>query len=391
MNTNDYRLKAYASAAKTSSSTKDPSTSVGVAKSLDTAVNAIKNGGLLKVPRGQDSAVGAEVGKESVHRRVAKFLLLIGSDEAASVLKFLPQEDVEKIIPQLATIRSVDPVEAEEIFAEFRDLVENKREGGGENTALNILEKAFGPGKAQELMGRVEKQIELEHPFTCLKEKTAEEILSILKGESGQVISIVLSHLEPKKAAAVINIMGAEQKKDTVLRLAKMQKIAPEVISAIDKTIRQKVSAQPKDDSVHIDGKGALLQILRKMDLGAEREILDGIEKFDPNLREDLQTNLFTIEDIINCDDRYLQEKLREMSDKDIAYLIADKNDAFQKKIFSNVSTGRGDVILEEEAAAKPMLKKDVDEITKAFLESLRAAYQNGSLRIIGRDEEEYV
>lgn len=354
----------------------------GADEKLDSAVTAIKNGGLLKVAREASSE------KDSVHRRVAKFLLLIGTDEAAEVLKFLPQEDIEKIIPQLATIRSVPSDEAEEILAEFHSLTEKKIEAVGEDVALDILEKAFGAGKAQELFERVEKKIEVEHPFTCLKEKSPGDVLSILKGESAQVVSIVLSHLEPKKAAAIINLMDSEQKKEIVLRLAKMQKISPEVISAIDNTIRKKVSARPADDSLAIDGKGALVQILKRMDLGAEKEILDDLERFDPALKADLQKSLFTADDVANCDDRFLQEKLRGMSDKEIAFLIADKSDAFRKKIFVNVSVGRGDRILEEESASKPMIRRDVEAITKTFLESLRAAWQNGSLRVLGRDEE---
>lgn len=349
---------------------------------LDSAITAIKNGGLLKVGRETSDE------KDSVHRRVAKFLLLIGTDEAAEVLKFLPQDDIEKIIPQLATIRSVSSEEAEEILSEFHSLVEKKVEAVGEDAALDILEKAFGPGKAQALFERVEKKIEAEHPFSCLKEKSPEDVLSILKGESAQVVSIVVSHLEPKKAAAIISLMDSEQKKEIVLRLAKMQKISPEVISAIDNTIRKKVSARPADDSLAIDGKGALVQILRRMDLGAEKEILNDLERFDPALKADLQKSLFTADDVVNCDDRFLQEKLRGMSDKEIAFLIADKNDAFRKKIFANVSVGRGDRILEEESAAKPMIKRDVEAVTKTFLESLRAAWQNGSLRVLGRDEE---
>ena len=349
---------------------------------LDSTITAIKNGGLLKVGR------EALDEKDSVYKRVAKFLLLIGSDEAAEVLKFLPQDDIEKIIPQLATIRSVSSDEAEEILSEFHSLAQKKIEAGGEDAALDILEKAFGTSKAQALLERVEKKIKVEHPFSCLKEKTPEEIRSILEGENAQVVSVVLSHLEPKKAAGIINLMDSEQKSEIVLRLARMQKIAPEVISAIDNTIRKKVSARPADDSLAIDGKGALVQILRRMDFGAEKEILADIERFDPALKSDLQKNLFTADDVVNCDDRFLQEKLRTMEDKEIAFLIADKDEPFRKKIFANVSVGRGDRILEEESASKPMMKRDVETVTKSFLESLRAAWQNGSLRVLGRDEE---
>ena len=168
MNKNDYRLRAYS--AQASDSEKKYS------EELDAKTFALKSGGLLKVPRDESQLVKDKAGGDSVYRRVAKFLLLIGSDQAAEVFKHLPQSDVEKIIPEITTIRSVGEDEAAAIFEEFRELVEIKKENGGEATAFNILEKAFGAGKAGNLMKKVEAQLDAAHPFTYLKEKTNEEI-----------------------------------------------------------------------------------------------------------------------------------------------------------------------------------------------------------------------
>ena len=302
MNGNDYRLRAYAAQANNYDNKKQDK------KELDAAANALKQGGLLKIPRDEQKPAAQGQGGDSVYRRVAKFLLLIGSDQAAEVFKHLPQSDVEKIIPEITTIRSVGEDEAAAIFEEFRSLVEVKKENGGEATAFNILEKAFGAGKAGNLMKKVEAQLDAAHPFTYLKEKTNEEILALIKGESAQVTAIVLSYLEPKVAAGLINSMEAAQKKEVVLRLAKMQKVSPDVIQAIDKTIHEKASKQIRDDSLRIDGRGALAQILKRMDSGAEQEILDNLERTDPELSRDLQQHLFTLEDVVNADDKYLQK-----------------------------------------------------------------------------------
>ena len=285
MDKNDYRLRAYQTQANTNFTKRAGEDNYST--ELDAATSAIKKGGLLKVPfADKDGGQGAQK-VDSVYRRVAKFLLLIGSDQAAEVFKHLPQADVEKIIPEITTIRSVGEDEAAAIFEEFRSLVEVKKENGGEATAFNILEKAFGAGKAGNLMKKVEAQLDAAHPFTYLKEKTNEEIMALIKGESAQVTAIVLSYLEPKVAASLINSMEASQKKEVVLRLAKMQKVSPDVIQAIDKTIHEKASKQIRDDSLRIDGRGALAQILKRMDSGAEQEILDNLERTDPELSHD--------------------------------------------------------------------------------------------------------
>jgi flagellar motor switch protein FliG len=92
---------------------------------------------------------------------------------------------------------------------------------------------------------------------------------------------------------------------------------------------------------------------------------------------------------VINADDRYLQEFLHKMSDKDIAILISDKNLEFRGKILSNVSSGRGMNIVDEENLIKPLRKADVDAATKDFYAKLRHAFEKGDLYIKGRSEED--
>ena len=79
------------------------------------------------------------------------------------------------------------------------------------------------------------------------------------------------------------------------------------------------------------------------------------------------------------------------MSEKEIAYLITGKKEAFRKKILYNVSKGRGDTVLEEEQLAKPMSKRDCDDVSGKFLGAMRSAYEAGKFKIDGRDDGEYV
>lgn len=350
---------------------------------VKTAAEALTHGGLLKVP-------APEKGKEDVYRRVAKFLILIGVDQAALVLKHLTQEETEKIIPEITATRSIDPDEANEILEEFNSLVERVREGGGSHTAQLILEKAFGKQRAQDLMNHLNVEEE-QKPFVYLADKQPEQILALLKDEANSVRALVFSYLPPQKAADVINRLNDSDKKEVILNLAKSKKVLPEVIKSVDKTIHEKSLAQVEVKTNTIDGKSILAEILKKMDFKSEQDILSTIKDDNPELGEELQEKLFTVEDVLNSDDRFIQNYLRELTDVEIAYLIGDKDNNFRSKIFHNMSIGRADAVLEEEAVHKPMLKKDCNEITQRFFAHLRHAWEDGELMIKGRDDDEYV
>lgn len=365
--------------------TSSPFSSADAARAAANVAETISRRGFVKVQANPSTAGG-----ESVYRRVAKFLLLVGVDEASKILPHLPQEQVEKIIPEIATIRNVEPDEATVILAEFAELSSKEREGGGINTAKNILEQAFGQEKADEMLKNAVPFADGE-PFEYLQEFDGERLFYLLKDESAPVRAIVLSKLKPVKAADVINRMSPEDKKDTVFRLAKLTAVSPDILSRIDHAMHEKAEKIKTNATNSMDGRGALAEILKRMSVDAEKGILSTLQETDPDLSTDLKERLFTMDDVLNADDKFIQTQLRVMSDTDVAYLIAGKSDAFRTKILSDVSKGRGDMILEEEQIKKPMRKSDCDEVTNRFIGSLRRAWENGTLVISGRDEEQYV
>ncbi len=392
-------LHAGATAKKTAAAPLDESTARTAASQkpsfIKTTVSheAVKDAasvftahGLVKVPEKPRE----EDGRENVYRRVAKFLLLIGENEAAKILPHLTDEQIERIIPEIASIRHVDKDEAEVILAEFQSLVQKSREDGGVDTARTILEKAFGADKAESMLSKA-MPFKGAKPFEYLAEADSDRVLQLLKDEGGAVRSLVLSYLNPKVSAAVIQSLPPDEKKDVIVRLARLKELNPEVVRRVDEAMKEKMDSLATEKSDRIDGRSALAQILKKMPLGAEEEILGNLSAQDPDLGADLRNRLFTEEDIINADNRFVAETLHGMDNVEIALLIAGKDDAFRKKILSNVSQNRAGLILDEEDARKPLLRRDCEKITALFFATLRRAWEDGTLIIKGRDEDVYI
>ncbi|WP_294429575.1 flagellar motor switch protein FliG [uncultured Treponema sp.] len=355
-------------------------------ESAKIAAKALTSGGLIKVPEQPKE----KDGRENIYRRVAKFLLLIGVDEAAKILPHLSDEQTEKIIPEIASIRYVEPEEAKEILEEFQGLVKKAREEGGVDTARAILEKAFGTHKASVILEKTASQISGK-PFEYLEGSDSDRVSLLLKDESNAVKALVLSYLNPKISAQVINSLETSDKKDVIMRLAKLTKISPEIVQRVDKALQEKMNHLATSKSDSIDGKSVLAQILKRMSPEAEEGILNNLADGDPELGEDLRELLFTSEDIINADDRFIQDKLHNMDEEEIAYLIATKEEKFREKILGNVSENRRKSILETENFLHPMRKSDCDKATAQFFSSLRRAHEEGKLYIKGRDDELYV
>lgn len=353
---------------------------------LNAASDALVSGGLLKVPVSKKEADG----RDSVYRRVAKFLLIIGVDEAAKILPHLTEEQTEKIIPEIASIRSVSPEETRQILEEFETLLKNAREGGGIDTAREILRKAYGEKKAKELIDK-SVPFPLEKPFEYLNDIDNERINLLLKEESVQVKALILSHLNPKKAASVINLMDSKEKSEVAFRLLKLEPVSPEVIKNLDEVLHKKVLLQNSQRTNSLDGKKILAEILKKMSFSTENSILSKISTEEPSLANDLRERLFTVDDVVNSDDRFVQETLMMYSNYEIACLVYKREEKFTKKIFQCISQGRVSQVQEEFNINQTFLKSECDKIYSKFLNTLRNAFEEGKLFIKNRTDDVYI
>ena len=353
---------------------------------LNAASDALISGGLLKVPVSKKEADG----RDSVYRRVAKFLLIIGVDEAAKILPHLTEEQTEKIIPEIASIRSVSPEETSQILEEFESLLKTAREGGGIDTAREILKKAYGEKKAKELIDK-SVPFPLEKPFEYLNDIDKERINLLLKEESVQVKALVLSRLNPKKAASVINLMDSKEKSEVAFRLLKLEPVSPEVIKSLDEALHKKLLLQNSQKTNSIDGKNVLAEILKKMSFSTENSILSKISSEEPSLANDLRERLFTVDDVVNSDDRFIQETLMMYSNYEIACLVYKRDENFTKKIFQCISQGRISQVQDELNINQAFSKSECDKIYSKFLNTLRNSFEEGKLFIKNRTDDVYV
>lgn len=396
MKLSDYSVNAYKkNSGESLKETMADSDSFGVVldiKGAGKTVNAAAISGetLLKEVKEKNGLLKVPEQKDSVYRRVAKFLMIIGVDEAAKILPHLSQEQTEKVISEFSTIKKIEKQEASLILEEFQSLIIRARENGGVNTARAILEKAFGEDKAEKL---IDKAVPFKNgrPFSYLEQADSDKLTALLKDESPALQALVCSYLKPESAASFIKNLNDSQKKDIILRLAKLEKTSPDVVAGIDEVLEKKFNSLAVEKADSLDGRNILAQILKKMDSASEEKIITSLSDKDPELGNDLRQRLFTLEDVLNADDRFIQNKLKDYSDRDIACLIAGKSAGFREKILFNVSSVRRKDIELEEERCRPFLKSDVEKTTSLFFCSLRRAWEEGKLIIKGRDDELYV
>ena len=124
-----------------------------------------------------------------------------------------------------------------------------------------------------------------------------QQLAKFIHNEHPQTIALVLSHLNPTQAAALLVSLPAEMRADIALRMANLDQISPEIIAKIATVIDQKLKALGEFSRESYGGVRAVSEMFNRLDSDRAEEILDKIEQRRPNLVETIRHLMFVFED----------------------------------------------------------------------------------------------
>jgi flagellar motor switch protein FliG len=321
---------------------------------------------------------------------IAKYLVLIGKEEAANILRHLSQEEVESIAKEIAHIQYISPEEARVVLERFHGLVKTgMRSAGGLDTARSLLVNAFGEEKGGQLLRQALPEVH-EPFFAFLLDLEPVQVAALLRSESVAVKCIVLAYVPPQSAAAILKALPKDEQKQLILRLSKMQKVEREVLVRIEQALKERARDIGKTESAEIDGSSNLAAIMRHLDPSLEQQLLGVLESEAPEVVETIRERLFTIDTLLLIEDRDLQKVLQTMENREVALILKGKSDEIRRKILTNVSDNRAAQIGEDYQNLGPQPRREVDDATRAFITHLRQLEQDGKI-VVKRDEDVYI
>jgi len=353
------------------------------------AENRVPSG--IQVPDGLLKQVAPGAAASMGLTKVAHFLMLVGKEQAATILKHLSEEEVELIARTIATTPRLDPEESRRILEEFGGGAALLRvpQKGGPDFAERLLQQTFGEQEGGRLFRRIVPDRRGRY-FQFLSDLDAAQMRILLKGESVPVVSLVLAKVKPLQAARVLGHLEPEMRTRVVRWMARMSRVDHEVVLRVEETLREKIRTQGKVVSNEIDGRAALAAILRTMNFSGEADILRSLQEEDPELYAQIKDQLFTSDSLVYIDDADLQRVLRDFDNHQIALFLKGKTDEIRSRILMNVSERRRTLIADDYRDLGAVRKADVAEAEEAFLGHLRQLEEEGKL-VVRRPDEEYI
>lgn len=306
--------------------------------------------------------------------KAAIFLISLGPEFSANVIKQLPDSDIQKLTLEIANVSKVKPEVKKEVYREFKEINQAREYilDGGFEYARQILNKALGTKRAVEILESIREASRNLRPMAIARRTDPQQLLSAIIHEHPQTIALILCHLEPDKAATIISSLPKQLQTDVARRIATMNKTSPTMIQEVEKTLEKQLENIISTEYEAIGGVQAVVDILTQVDRGTEKNILSDLENYDPQLAEKIRENMFVFEDIVNLDNVAIQRIIREVDMKDLALAIKGSSDELARLIFQNMSKSAGENLQEEIEFLGPVRLSEIEKAQQRIVSVIR-------------------
>ncbi len=306
-------------------------------------------------------------------QKAAILLIALGPEKSASIFKHLKEDEIEELTLEIANTRSVSPQTKESVLNEFYQvcLAQQYIAEGGIGYAKELLDKALGSDKAQEVITKLTASLQVR-PFEFVRKTDPSQVLNFIQDEHPQTIAMILSYLSPAQSAMILGALTPEKQADVAKRIAKMDRTSPDVIKEVERVLERKLSSLLNQDYTIVGGVDAIVGILNTVDRGTEKHIMESLEIEEPELADEIRKKMFVFEDILLLDDRAIQRVLRDVDNNDLAVALKGANEEVQNVIFKNLSKRLAAMIREDMEFMGPVRMKDVEEAQQKIVGIIR-------------------
>jgi len=322
--------------------------------------------------------------KLSRQQKLAVFLICIGPEAAAEVLKQFDDPEIEMLCREMSTFPMIPEAVQKQALEEFSSIVATSVGSalGGLPFAQRTLEIAKGDYKANSIIGRVGPVGTSVEVIKDISEMEGRQIFNLIKHEQPQTISFVLSYLEPAKAGEVFALLSPDLREEVIERLGIIESTSLDLVGKIVRSLGKHFDTKVRPAFHHSGGVRAVAGLLNTLDKDMSKTLLARIEERNAALGSAIRKKLFSFEDLNRLQPGDLQRVLREVDSGNLAISMKSASETLRDKIYAGLSKRAAESLKEEIELLGPVRLKDVEAAQDTIIQAVRRLEEEGQISL---------
>lgn len=332
----------------------------------------------VKKPQGRNKGE-----KRSGPEKAAQFLLVMGEEGAAGVLKHLTTEEIQKIGVEMTRLNEMTTDEVNNILAKFLEDVETDGSISvvADEYTRKVLEQALGIEAAAEILDKILMGGNTKG-LDSLKWMEPQLVAGIIKNEHPQIQAIVISYIGQDLAGEVLMHMSDQQVVEILIRMAELDSVDPKALSELNQSLEKQVEGVVSKQSSSLGGVKPVADLLNSFDKSYEEGLMEKIRNTSEELAIRIQEEMFVFDDLKAIPDRDFQKLLRELSTDRLAMALKGADETITEKVIKNMSSRAADIFREDMEELGPVKIIDVEMAQKEVLAVAKKLADAGDIEL---------
>ncbi len=319
----------------------------------------------------------------------AILMMLLGEEEAATVLSRLDPEEVQQLGGAMFNVANISEKEIDGVFDVFVDRAKARTTlgFGAERQIKGIMHKALGQEKADQVLQRI-TPVQHTTALENLKWMDARQIANLIEFEHPQIAAIVLAFLEAQRAADVLALLPEEMQADLVYRVATLGPVTEAALVELDDLLNRPVAGRSNGAITRRGGAGEAAKIVNSSRKAAEQRIIKALQKLDKSVARNVEEEMFIFDNLMALSEKDLGTLLRAVDNDILVVSLKGADEKLRGKIFGCMSSRAAQSVQDEIADRGPMRLADVQEAQKAMLAIARKLAAEGTISLGGKGDD---
>ncbi|MCC2679250.1 MAG: hypothetical protein K0R29_1826 [Pseudobdellovibrio sp.] len=316
--------------------------------------------------------------------KAAILINYIGKDAIKVLFKKMEDTDIKKVLHLMTKFKVVPVSVTKKVLEEYYEMLSESEEFifSAQMQSKDMIIDALGEERARGILGGLNISSGSGRTLESLEMVDAKSLSTFLVNEHPQTVAVILAHLEPEKKGEVLRRLPESLQAEVVLRMANLDNVDPELISEIDKVLKNQLSSSHTVEQASLGGVQPVAEMLNVMDKNSEQSIMSRLEEKDPLLAEEIRKLMFVFEDIAKIDDRGIQILLKEVPNDKLLLALKTAHEDIRTKIFKNISARAADMLREDLNNMGPARLSDVESAQQEIVNAARRLEAEGKIII---------
>lgn len=324
-------------------------------------------------------------------QKIAAFLIIVGEEAAAEVMKQFDNAQLEQISREMVAMPMIDHRAQGELLREFATVVSTGMNSvlGGVSYAQQALERARGEYTASTILDRVAPGDRTIEGGEEIRQMEGRQVLNLMKSEQPQTIAFILSFMDTSKAAELVKLLPPELREEVVERLGGMEATSRDTVSKVACNLNRHLDRKSLKQCVHRSGGvKSCADILNALDKDLRKTLLARVEERNPSLGAAIRKKVFSFDDLGRLSTADLQRVLRDVEMADLPLALKSAKPALIDAVLGAISKRAAEGVREELDMLGQQKMKDIQAAQDRVIQVVRRLEESEEITIDGGGDD---